>query len=82
MACTAAVEQAVGEHYNNQIKGFIKTCNFSIDFSELLKDDPEGHKDLLKELSKMRDAELHHLKIGEEQHDANVNCWITVVLLF
>ncbi|PAV66162.1 hypothetical protein WR25_20965 [Diploscapter pachys] len=58
MACTAAVEQVVGEHYNNQIK-------------ELLKDDPERHKDLLKELSKMRDAELHHLKIGEEQHDAN-----------
>ena len=31
MACTIAVEELIGQHYNNQLK-------------ELLADDPEAHK--------------------------------------
>ncbi|KAK5966163.1 hypothetical protein GCK32_007807, partial [Trichostrongylus colubriformis] len=47
MACTVAVEELIGQHYNNQLK-------------ELIADDPEAHKDLLDTLTKLRDDELHH----------------------
>ncbi|KAK7112785.1 5-demethoxyubiquinone hydroxylase, mitochondrial-like [Littorina saxatilis] len=56
MACTVAVEDAIGDHYNSQIR-------------ELMEDDPEVHKDLLEMLKKFRDEELHHLETGLE-HDA------------
>ncbi|KAL8579457.1 ubiquinone biosynthesis monooxygenase Coq7 [Nucella lapillus] len=56
MACTVAVETAIGDHYNSQIR-------------ELMEDDPELHKDLLKKLKKFRDEELEHLDTGLE-HDA------------
>ncbi|CAJ0600452.1 unnamed protein product [Cylicocyclus nassatus] len=51
MACTVAVEEVIGRHYNRQIE-------------ELIADDPEVHKDLLKTLSKLRDDELHHYETG------------------
>lgn len=35
MACTIAVEELIGRHYNDQIK-------------QLIDDDPEVHKDLLQ----------------------------------
>ena len=35
MACTVAVEDVIGDHYNSQIR-------------ELMEDDPEAHKELLK----------------------------------
>ncbi|KAL6728757.1 hypothetical protein Aduo_010495 [Ancylostoma duodenale] len=47
MACTVAVEELIGQHYNNQLK-------------ELLADDPEAHKELLETLTRLRDDELHH----------------------
>ncbi|EYC21471.1 hypothetical protein Y032_0019g3842 [Ancylostoma ceylanicum] len=51
MACTIAVEELIGQHYNNQLK-------------ELLADDPEAHKELLEKITKMRDDELHHHELG------------------
>lgn len=56
MACTVAVEAVIGEHYNSQIR-------------DLMEDDPEKHKELIKKLSKFRDDELHHHDTGLE-HDA------------
>lgn len=56
MACTVAVETAIGEHYDSQIRA-------------LLEDDPEKHKDLLKVIRRFRDDELQHLDTGLE-HDA------------
>ncbi|PVD39411.1 hypothetical protein C0Q70_02041 [Pomacea canaliculata] len=56
MACTVAVEDVIGDHYNSQIR-------------QLMEDDPEAHKDLLELLKKYRDDELHHLETGLE-HDA------------
>ncbi|KJH53167.1 ubiquinone biosynthesis protein COQ7 [Dictyocaulus viviparus] len=47
MACTVAVEELIGQHYNNQLK-------------ELIADDPEVHKELLDLLTKLRDDELNH----------------------
>uniref|UniRef100_A0A914C018 5-demethoxyubiquinone hydroxylase, mitochondrial n=1 Tax=Acrobeloides nanus TaxID=290746 RepID=A0A914C018_9BILA len=51
MACTIAVEELIGQHYNDQIK-------------ELINDDPVEHKELLQTLAKMRDEELHHHDLG------------------
>lgn len=56
MACTVAVEETIGEHYNDQIR-------------QLIEIDPEKYKDLLQTLKKFRDDELHHLDTGLE-HDA------------
>lgn len=56
MACTVAVESVIGQHYNDQIR-------------ELMEDDPEKHKELLKTLKEFRDDELHHHDTGLA-HDA------------
>ncbi|RUS85580.1 hypothetical protein EGW08_006663, partial [Elysia chlorotica] len=56
MACTVAVEDVIGDHYNNQIR-------------ELMEDDPVQHKELLEIVKKFRDDEMHHHDIGLE-HDA------------
>lgn len=56
MACTVAVEETIGEHYNDQIR-------------QLIEIDPGKYKDLLQTLKKFRDDELHHLDTGLE-HDA------------
>jgi len=53
MACTVAVEDVIGNHYNSQIR-------------ELVEDDPEKHKELLEIVKKFRDDELHHHDIGLE----------------
>ncbi|GFS03418.1 5-demethoxyubiquinone hydroxylase, mitochondrial [Elysia marginata] len=53
MACTVAVEDVIGDHYNNQIR-------------ELMEDDPEQHKELLEIVKKFRDDEMHHHDIGLE----------------
>ncbi|KAJ8317930.1 hypothetical protein KUTeg_003021 [Tegillarca granosa] len=62
MACTVAVEEVIGDHYNSQIR-------------ELMEDDPEKHKELLKIIKKFRDDELHHHDTGLE-HDAEKVCCI------
>ncbi|KAK6014593.1 ubiquinone biosynthesis protein COQ7 [Ostertagia ostertagi] len=51
MACTVAVEEVIGQHYNDQLK-------------ELIADDPEAHKDLLDTLTKLRNDELEHHDTG------------------
>ncbi|XP_074648418.1 NADPH-dependent 3-demethoxyubiquinone 3-hydroxylase, mitochondrial-like [Tubulanus polymorphus] len=53
MACTVAVEDVIGEHYDQQIR-------------QLMADDPEAHKELLETIKKFRDEELGHLDIGME----------------
>ncbi|VDK88247.1 unnamed protein product [Litomosoides sigmodontis] len=53
MACTTAVEELIGEHYNEQLM-------------ELLDDNPTDHAELLKILTKLRDDELHHYDVGVE----------------
>uniref|UniRef100_A0A914VP64 Uncharacterized protein n=1 Tax=Plectus sambesii TaxID=2011161 RepID=A0A914VP64_9BILA len=56
MACTVAVEELIGNHYNSQIR-------------QLMEDDPEQHKELLEIISRLRDDELEHHDKGLE-HDA------------
>ncbi|XP_028395170.1 5-demethoxyubiquinone hydroxylase, mitochondrial-like [Dendronephthya gigantea] len=53
MACTVAVEEVIGEHYDNQLR-------------ELLEDPEylEKHKELLDVITKFRDDELEHLETG------------------
>uniref|UniRef100_A0A7E4UTS1 5-demethoxyubiquinone hydroxylase, mitochondrial n=1 Tax=Panagrellus redivivus TaxID=6233 RepID=A0A7E4UTS1_PANRE len=51
MACTVAVEELIGKHYNDQIK-------------ELIDDDPTAHADLLKTLTRLRDEEMEHHETG------------------
>lgn len=46
MACTAAVETVITDHYNDQIR-------------ELMTH-PDGNSELLKVLSKFRDEEIEH----------------------
>uniref|UniRef100_A0A1I7XN55 RecQ-mediated genome instability protein 1 n=1 Tax=Heterorhabditis bacteriophora TaxID=37862 RepID=A0A1I7XN55_HETBA len=61
MACTVAVEELIGQHYNNQIK-------------ELLADDPNAHEELLKILTKLRDEELHHHDTGVTHDGLKTGC--------
>ncbi|XP_077980366.1 NADPH-dependent 3-demethoxyubiquinone 3-hydroxylase, mitochondrial-like [Glandiceps talaboti] len=56
MACTVAVEEVIGEHYDSQIRA-------------LFQDDPEKHKELLETIKEFRDDELGHLNTGLK-HDA------------
>lgn len=53
MACTVAVEDVIGDHYNGQIR-------------ELMEDDPEKHKELLEITKKFRNDEMHHHDTGSE----------------
>jgi len=55
MACTIAVEEVIGEHYNSQLR-------------TLITEDPVKYKELLEIITKFRDDELHHLETGIE-HD-------------
>jgi len=51
MACTIAVEEVIGEHYDSQLR-------------ELLREDPEQYKELLDVIQKFRDDELEHYETG------------------
>ncbi|XP_057311716.1 5-demethoxyubiquinone hydroxylase, mitochondrial-like isoform X1 [Hydractinia symbiolongicarpus] len=53
MACTIAVEETIGEHYDSQLR-------------ELLHEDPEKYKELLEVIQKFRDDELEHMETGYE----------------
>ncbi|CAH1794303.1 unnamed protein product, partial [Owenia fusiformis] len=55
MACTEAVEDVIIEHYDDQIR-------------ELLEDDPERHKELIKVIQKFRDEESEHKDTGIEHN--------------
>jgi len=54
MAVTVAVEATITEHYNDQIR-------------TLLEQDPEGHKDLIETLTRIRDEEQEHHDTGLEE---------------
>ena len=54
MAVTVAVEATITEHYNDQIR-------------TLLDQDPEGHKDLIETLTRIRDEEQEHHDTGLEE---------------
>ncbi|KAI6183964.1 5-demethoxyubiquinone hydroxylase, mitochondrial [Aphelenchoides bicaudatus] len=58
MACTIAVEELIGEHYNKQMK-------------LLLELDPKDNIELLKLIRKMRDDEMHHHDLGVEHDGLN-----------
>ncbi|XP_047123576.1 5-demethoxyubiquinone hydroxylase, mitochondrial isoform X1 [Hydra vulgaris] len=51
MACTIAVEEVIGQHYDSQLR-------------ELLTENPERYKELLEVLQKFRDDELEHMETG------------------
>ena len=51
MACTIAVEEVIGEHYNDQVR-------------TLYAEDPDKYRELLEIITKFRDDELHHMDIG------------------
>lgn len=59
MACTVAVEEVIGEHYNDQIRSLLEG----------------GYREeeLLALLKKNRDEELEHLDTGLEQGAEQVN---------
>ena len=54
MAVTVAVESTITEHYNDQIR-------------TLIEQDPEGHKELIETLTKIRDEEQEHHDTGLEE---------------
>ncbi len=56
MACTVAVESAITEHYNNQIRELMSSTS---DVSE--------NKELLEYIQKCRDEEQEHHDTGLEQ---------------
>ncbi|KAL3090382.1 hypothetical protein niasHS_006834 [Heterodera schachtii] len=51
MACTIAVEEVIGQHYNDQIK-------------ELMADDANANRELMEKLAQFRDEELEHHDTG------------------
>ena len=53
MACTIAVEESIGGHYEAQLR-------------ELLREDPEKYKELLEVITEFRDDELEHMDTGIE----------------
>jgi len=56
MACTDAVEEAIVDHYNDQIR----------DLLEKQSENDDNYEDVAKVLSKMRDEEQHHMDISKE----------------
>lgn len=53
MACTIAVEETIGGHYDSQLR-------------ELLKEDPEKYRELCEVITEFRDEELEHMDTGYE----------------
>ncbi|KAI6242642.1 5-demethoxyubiquinone hydroxylase, mitochondrial [Aphelenchoides fujianensis] len=66
MACTIAVEDLIGRHYNEQIRRLIE-----------LGDDPET-RELLAIVRKMRDDEMHHHDTGIEHHGLTAPAYETL----
>jgi len=54
MAVTVAVESTITDHYNDQIR-------------TLIEQDPEGHKELIQTLTRIRDEEQEHHDTGLEE---------------
>jgi len=62
MACTVAVEDAIGTHYSDQLRSLLEDAS-------RYPDDPEKHKELLDVIKKFRDDEMDHHDTGLA-HDA------------
>jgi len=62
MACTVAVEDAIGTHYSDQLRSLLEDA-------ARYPDDPEKHKELLDIIKKFRDDEMDHHDTGLA-HDA------------
>ena len=60
MACTVAVEEVIGEHYQGQEKAL---------------DPYKDEKDLKSKISKFKEDELEHKEIGEEHDAAGAPCY-------
>lgn len=84
MACTEAVEEVVGNHYNNQLRELTARSLIRFDESNMMdeKTNPqdqgsmraspfnESIKDVVQTIKVCRDEELHHLNTAVE-HDAH-----------
>lgn len=66
MACTEAVETAIGDHYNEQVLTISEWIKDAEDRGEEVD---EEFKDYVQTLRRIRDEELEHLDISVE-HDA------------
>ena len=62
MACTTAVEEAIDEHYQSQIKAIEKEENF------LSEKEKQEALQLKEKIKKFRDEELEHRDIGYEHN--------------
>jgi len=62
MACTVAVEDAIGSHYSDQLRQLLEDAS-------RYPDDPEKHRELLDVIKKFRDDEMDHHDTGLA-HDA------------
>ncbi|XP_075242886.1 NADPH-dependent 3-demethoxyubiquinone 3-hydroxylase, mitochondrial-like [Convolutriloba macropyga] len=58
MACTDAVEEAIVDHYNDQIRVLLEKQN----------ENEDDYEDIAKILSKMRDEEQHHMDLSKEHN--------------
>ena len=58
MACTVAVEDTICKHYDSQIR-------------QLIADDTDEHKELIENISKIRDDEQDHHNTGIENEAEN-----------
>ncbi|XP_063718399.1 5-demethoxyubiquinone hydroxylase, mitochondrial-like [Symsagittifera roscoffensis] len=56
MACTDAVEEAIVDHYNEQIRELL----------EKQEENQDSYEDVAQILSKMRDEEQHHMDVSKE----------------
>jgi len=57
MACTVAVEDAIGTHYSDQLRSLLEDAS-------RYPDDPEKHRELLDVIKKFRDDEMDHHDAG------------------
>lgn len=63
MACTVAVEEVIGHHYNNQLRQLVAHGNED----ENIRNSDE-HNKLLSTIKRFRDDELEHLDTGLEHN--------------
>ncbi|EDV25861.1 5-demethoxyubiquinone hydroxylase, mitochondrial [Trichoplax sp. H2] len=63
MACTVAVEEVIGDHYNNQLRQLVAHGNADDSISN-----SDEHKELLSVIKRFRDEELEHLDTGMEHN--------------
>jgi ubiquinone biosynthesis monooxygenase Coq7 len=68
MACTEAVETAIGGHYNEQVKGLLDMAE---EMEKSGNDLGKDLKEMISTIRRIRDEELDHLDIAVD-HDAKM----------